>query len=273
MKQFITILALFSLILVHCAKIPGSEPEVLSVMGTAYRNAPGQNLRVKDRLNPGDRIVTAAGSQVVVAIPRGTCVKIYEKTELVMHRILRAGDAIESGLLNLESGSVFFIVEKLKKGGVLEVKTRTAIVSVRGTAFRLESGDRQAGLAVIDGSVVLEPARAPGKGVLIEAGERAAASAEAVTGKEPIPAGELESLRREANELRAAVARPRVAAPDLRTEEAIRRHYHKIEVVSLDDGTKLVGAIIGQNDAAISVHTVNGVIDIPRSSIVDITMK
>jgi hypothetical protein len=59
----------------------------------------------------------------------------------------------------------------------------------------------------------------------------------------------------------------------LKTEAAIKAHYNKLEQVTLDDGTVLVGAVIYQNKDIVRIHTVHGIIKVPTSSVSYIKMK
>ncbi|MBN1496487.1 MAG: hypothetical protein JXA07_06945 [Spirochaetes bacterium] len=58
----------------------------------------------------------------------------------------------------------------------------------------------------------------------------------------------------------------------LNSERAIRIYYHKLEEINLDDGTRLIGAVISQKDGIARIHTVHGVIEVPVKSIKTIRM-
>ncbi len=63
------------------------------------------------------------------------------------------------------------------------------------------------------------------------------------------------------------------AIPNLETDEQIKRYYHKLEEVYLDDGSRLVGAVIYQDNKAMRVHTVHGVIELPVKSVRTIKLR
>ena len=68
----------------------------------------------------------------------------------------------------------------------------------------------------------------------------------------------------------AAVNKP---APALATDSAIRTYYNKLEQVDLDDGTRLVGAVIYQDSSTVRIHTIHGIIEIPVASVRSIRIK
>jgi hypothetical protein len=59
---------------------------------------------------------------------------------------------------------------------------------------------------------------------------------------------------------------------ELKTDREIRNFYHKLEEINLDDGTRLVGAVISQDRRTARIHTVHGVIEVPLKSIRNIRM-
>lgn len=65
----------------------------------------------------------------------------------------------------------------------------------------------------------------------------------------------------------------KITAPSLTTDSAIRKYYNKLEQVDLDDGTRLVGAVIYQDAVTVRIHTIHGIIDIPVTSIQRIRIR
>jgi len=65
----------------------------------------------------------------------------------------------------------------------------------------------------------------------------------------------------------------RITAPSLITDSAIRKYYNKLEQVDLDDGTRLMGAVIYQDAVTVRIHTIHGIIDIPVTSIQRIRIR
>jgi len=64
-----------------------------------------------------------------------------------------------------------------------------------------------------------------------------------------------------------------VIVPTLNSEKAIKEYYRKLEEISLDDGSILVGAIIMQNQDDVKIHTTHGIIKVPISSIKNVKMR
>jgi hypothetical protein len=76
-----------------------------------------------------------------------------------------------------------------------------------------------------------------------------------------------------AAEMSPAPAAAKKPAPVLTTDSAIRKYYNKLEQVNLDDGTRLVGAVINQDGSTIRIHTIHGIVDVPVSSIRSIRIR
>jgi hypothetical protein len=62
-------------------------------------------------------------------------------------------------------------------------------------------------------------------------------------------------------------------APILETDREIKEYYHKLEEVTLDDGTRLLGVIYLQDSKNVKMNTSSGVVTIPISGIVQVKMK
>ncbi|MBN2159251.1 MAG: hypothetical protein JW807_07635 [Spirochaetes bacterium] len=65
----------------------------------------------------------------------------------------------------------------------------------------------------------------------------------------------------------------RDGVPDLKTDSQIREYYQKLEEVYIDDGTRLVGAVIFQDRKTIKIHTIHGVIQVPVTSVRTIKLR
>lgn len=70
-----------------------------------------------------------------------------------------------------------------------------------------------------------------------------------------------------------ARGKAKTTAPSLTTDSAIRKYYNKLEQVDLDDGTRLVGAVIYQDAVTVRIHTIHGIIDVPVTSIQRIRIR
>ncbi|HOD16549.1 MAG TPA: hypothetical protein PLA65_01420 [Spirochaetota bacterium] len=74
-------------------------------------------------------------------------------------------------------------------------------------------------------------------------------------------------------ETRPAPVEVKRPAPALTTENAIRNHYNRLEQVDLDDGTRLVGAVIYQDSSTVRIHTIHGIINLPVTGIRSIRIR
>ncbi len=61
--------------------------------------------------------------------------------------------------------------------------------------------------------------------------------------------------------------------PVLKTEKQIREYYNKLERVNMEDGSVLIGAVIGQSGTHLRIHTVNGIISVPKTAVVNVVMQ
>jgi len=62
-------------------------------------------------------------------------------------------------------------------------------------------------------------------------------------------------------------------APILETDREIKEYYQKLEEVTLDDGTMLVGVIYWQDRTNVKMNTAAGVVTIPIRGIAGVKMK
>jgi hypothetical protein len=63
------------------------------------------------------------------------------------------------------------------------------------------------------------------------------------------------------------------AEPELRSTAEIQKHYNKLEEINLDDGTRIIGAVIYQDSETIRIHTEQGIIRLPVKSVTGIKIK
>ncbi len=292
------ILLLMVFIAAGCVKVAKkSEPiTVTATLGTVSLNQPGRELRPNAVVQIGDRIITGENSMATLQMPDKSLIRIFEKSDFTIISLNPAGDGKEAETtLGLDKGRSMLIIQKLAKGGRLSVKTPTSVAAVRGTSFTVavrESSDKEncgvTDVKVLDGTVYVEAKDKPEVNTLVNKGEMIALSNDAVVEeKKPIPEKAMKELVEEETDLGKAVtadsepevkkddAQPKAGAmpPVLKTEAAIKQYYHKLEEVSLDDGSVLVGAVIYQNASFARIHTSSGIIQVPTSSIKTIRMR
>jgi hypothetical protein len=281
-----------------CVKVAKqAEPiTVAATLGSVSLNQPGRELRPNAIVQVGDRIITGEKSMATLLMPDKSLVRIFEKSEFSILSQIAAGDGKEADtVLVLDKGRSMLIIQKLAKGDRLSVKTPTVVAAVRGTTFavtvRESSRDGKSGatdVKVLSGSVYVEAKDKPQINSLVKEGEMIALSNETVIDdKKPIPEKTLIGLKEEEKDLgKAVTGKPESGEkkedasvkagstlPVLKTDAAIKEYYHKLEEVSLDDGSILVGAVIHQDASVARIHTSSGIIQVPTSSIKTIRLR
>lgn len=80
-------------------------------------------------------------------------------------------------------------------------------------------------------------------------------------------AEEIEKEREQARERVLEQIKGEVSSIEMKTEEEIRRRYARLELITLNNGETIRGAVIVQTGNALLVHTTSGVKRIPRSDL------
>lgn len=286
-----------------CVKEKKNEGPVTVVgkIGTVSLNAPGNELPINASLSAGDMILTGENSLVTLLFPEHSAVRVYETSVFTISKMGPAGTAAADDTeFAVEKGRALFIISKLAKPDSLRVTTPTAVASVRGTSFVVSVDERKesvagpaTGVTVLRGAVHVVVIKRPRVDCLVKEGEMLEVS-DTTAPMEPtaIPKKALKELGEEeaalgkmsgrtegtapevekgaAETVKKAAEKP---APVLKTEKAIKEYYNKLEEVSLDDGTVLVGAVIYQNSSVARIHTPHGIIQVPTGSIKTIRMR
>jgi len=126
----------------------------------------------------GDRIVTGAGARVRLELVDGSVLQLGENTELYLDWVLHA-PAYESRnvVLELAAGILRSVVEAIAPRSRVELRTETAVASVRGTEWITEATAASA-IVTLDGQVAVRNRRedvagevvlGPGEGTTVEA--------------------------------------------------------------------------------------------------------
>jgi hypothetical protein len=128
--------------------------------GTAAAIAPGSDVGAEDR------VVTGAGSKVVIRFEDGSLCTIGPDSELVVADLA----ATAGGWLELVRGIVRLILAPSARSTEAGVRTRAAVASVRSTDFIVDAALDRAAVFVADGTVVVT-GRLTGASVTLQAGE------------------------------------------------------------------------------------------------------
>ncbi|MFH1407210.1 MAG: FecR domain-containing protein [Candidatus Omnitrophota bacterium] len=150
-------LALFLICIVFIIFSAGAfaqTPKILKTKGDVKVKKAGQDTWKKAQKNmsvdKGDQIKTGSKSQAIVAFDERAdkAVRIEELTEIRLNEIEPPRRQIE-----LPRGDLFSKIENLEANSTFEIKTPTSVAGVRGTGWKTGFRNKEASVAVFDGSV------------------------------------------------------------------------------------------------------------------------
>lgn len=270
-------------------------------------------LKENDTVNIGDTIITEDKSSVTLYVGNQSAVRIHENSKfIVSSRTVDTLGNLNNSDFDLQDGKIFVVIKRLSVKGSYSVSTPTSVVAVRGTEFTVDSyRDKDLPLTrldVIDGSVEIRSRtkeevsdslgggetvtltsdrkikektkiETPAMGklkeelIIIHKNINDLESKKSITSVESSvkPDNGTENITKptEKTESNSAVKKP----PVLTSETQIRKYYSKLEKITLDDGSVILGAVISQGKTNLKIHTVNGVISVPKGSVVNVVMQ
>jgi hypothetical protein len=113
--------------------------EIVAGMATATRNGAVIILQVGDRVFKQDLVETGSNSSCSISLIDGTAFKLTSNCRMVLNEMVYSPEgANNSTLLTLVQGTASFVAGKVAKTGDMEVRTPTATMGIRGTAWTLE---------------------------------------------------------------------------------------------------------------------------------------
>lgn len=128
-------------------------------------------IAVNTIITENDIIKTEKDAYVNLQLSNGVILKIGASSQIVVNKILRDNQS-EEYKINLENGEILSKVNKEKSKNInLHIQSPTAIASVRGTEFFVESNQTQSMIAVNEGKVEVSNIEGNQKQT-IEAGEK-----------------------------------------------------------------------------------------------------
>jgi len=132
-------------------------------------NAGGENAaRVGTALKAGDAIITGDSSVADLLYGAAGIIRINEKTSISVTQLV-SPDTKGDTDLSIDRGKMFVTVSKLAKGSSFKVKSPTAIAAVRGTTFKVTTGESSSRIDVLAGKVKVNPVK---EGKVIEEAEK-----------------------------------------------------------------------------------------------------
>ncbi|MCC6540224.1 MAG: FecR domain-containing protein [Bryobacterales bacterium] len=145
----------------------GPRATVESVTGGQLAGLDGKVRQAGSGLEEGDIVRTATGARAVLRLRDGSRLEMNERSELAVQ-------GAWSGLrVKLERGDVIIEAAKQRRGH-LQVFTRDATASVKGTVFAVSTGVAGSLVSVVEGAVQVEHS---GTDKLVKPGEQSATSA------------------------------------------------------------------------------------------------
>lgn len=147
---------------------------------TSRGTAGARALAVGTEVFEGDRIQTAADAKLRLSLDDGSVLTLGAATDLDLGRFqYTPQQAARSVLLEVPRGIIRILVELLVAHSTFEVRTHTAVASVRGTDWIAEAGPGATAIVALGGRVGVrsaDPAQAgevvlfTGEGTTVEAG-------------------------------------------------------------------------------------------------------
>nr|WP_295382732.1 FecR domain-containing protein [Pseudoxanthomonas sp.] len=164
-------------------------------------------------LGTGSRLLTALGASLSLQFADGSRLRLRESSELVLDRLTRYGrTGMVDTRVRLQRGRINNEVRRLRGAGdQFIVDTPTASSAVRGTRFRIHTGEQGMQAEVLDGRVAVTAGQ---QATLLKPGFGTRAQAGGGDRLEPIallPAPDLSAIAAEQDSVRPQFAWPAVA--------------------------------------------------------------
>ncbi len=187
-------------------------------------------------VSKGEQIVTGANGQAEIRYPNGSISEIGANAKVTVEK------CGEENTITLLIGKVQAMVKKLKPGQKFEIKTPTAVCSVRGTKFVVEvDEDFKTKISVFEGLVAARQIKGIGEEVLVHPQER-------IEILENMPAGSPEKLEgslRQQKSMQSAEAKEEVqkeVALNMSQEEVQSAAAGELKLAEYQEGKSVVDA-------------------------------
>ncbi|MGZ3708633.1 MAG: FecR family protein [Bdellovibrionota bacterium] len=147
-----------------------------SVEVRATADGPAAAAKLGEKLAPGSVILTHEKSLAIVTLPDHSQLKVNPNSELMLDEVKSSRPKAGSTLLTLRAGGVFTKVAKQAAGAKFQLRTKSAVMGVRGTAFYTSFDAKNPAhpdlwMCVNEGVVQVESAEGSKKSVSVKEGE------------------------------------------------------------------------------------------------------
>jgi hypothetical protein len=120
----------------------------------------------------GDQVATGGQSRLRLRFADGSVLTLGERTELAIDRFQHAGPGLRDVLLSVPTGIVRALVRAVMNRADFEIRTQTAVASVRGTDWILQADSNETSVVVLEGRVTVASVdRRLGPAVVLGQGE------------------------------------------------------------------------------------------------------
>jgi hypothetical protein len=159
----------------------GTVTELVGVaVVTRHQAGAPEALAVGAELFEGDRVHTEAGARLRLRLRDGSVLTCGEATDLQLDWVLYdAAEDARSVLLSVPLGIVRAVAELLRPNALYEMRTNTAVISVRGSEWIAEAQPGATAVLALEGEIAVRNADpdvpgavalGPGEGVTVAAG-------------------------------------------------------------------------------------------------------
>ena len=245
------------------------------------------DVKVKNNLNEQgtkpETGVLLTKSQILITGEKGTAdlqfsnnstLRIRPNSEISIKRLLEQDGKLTEEV-NLKKGSLIANINKQKQTDNFNVVTPTVIAGVRGTRFLItvdpnKNKEEVTKVSVLDGSVGItkhkEEVPLTTEPILIIDGKESAQenSKGGDFTKSAITQGDVDII--EGRDSAATEESTTTVAAE--TEASLFKKYGRLEVLSLDGGSKITGVITSMNDDEFTVHTTKGFVKVDRKKVI-----
>lgn len=234
----------------------------------------GTKPQVGNFLTTGQMLLTGDKAAIDLEFSHGSSLRIKGNTEVAVKRLIETNGNITEEV-SLKKGMLVANVTKQKQTDNFNIVTPTVIAGVRGTRFLVVVDPNAAKedvtkVSVLDGSVGITKHK--------EEVPLTAEPFEIIEGKE---SGQ--ELTKGGNFKRSAISDADIKiiegkedteestptnATTGESEKSLFDKYGRLEVLSLDGGSKVVGVITAMDDNTFTVHTVKGFVKVDRKKVI-----